>query len=110
MITTCPLCRRGVANTEPIIRTAAGWVCSCCASGDGPARTGETITNHLYHYASVVDGNRRALLLGPYPDHDTALANVEHARRLATVTDGFAVFYAYGTASTNEPRRSRFGV
>lgn len=110
MITTCPVCRNGVSNSEQITHTAAGWVHSCCASGDGPARTGKTITNHLYHYVTARYDSQTAILLGPYPDHETALANVHLGKRLAIAGgDPRADFAGYGTASSNRQLRTAFG-
>lgn len=51
------------------------------------------------YFVSVIDGTRIGYLLGPYPDHATALENVELGRQLAEVNDLFACFYAYGTCS-----------
>jgi hypothetical protein len=113
VISTCPACRLSVANDAAIVRTPVGWVHSECAAGDGPARTGETITNHLRHYVTIQYGDTRPLrgyLLGPYPDHDTALANVQRGKRLALDhSDARAAFSAYGTASSNAVLRTAFG-
>lgn len=44
------------------------------------------------------DGGRHGFLLGPYGDHDAALAKVDLGRSLAVAADPRAHFYAYGTA------------
>ena len=113
MITTCAYCRGGVANDGRIVRTPVGWVHSECASGDGPARTGETVTNHRHWYVSVRDPQsptKRGFLLGPYPDFDTASGHVERGRRLAESADPWSCFYAYGVASSNAELPTVFGV
>lgn len=48
-------------------------------------------------YVSVVDGRRKGLLLGPYDEHEQALANVERAQAESEAVDPFAHFYAFGT-------------
>lgn len=49
------------------------------------------------HYVSVVDGNRRGLLLGPYATRLEAEAHVREGRRLAAKVNSDARWYAYGT-------------
>lgn len=50
------------------------------------------------YYVSVIDGERKAVLAGPYRTHESALADVDIVNRLAqTVGDPGAWFYAYGT-------------
>lgn len=49
------------------------------------------------YYVSVIDGNRKGLLLGPYDDHSDALANVNRARNLAYDADPRSHWYAFGT-------------
>jgi len=51
------------------------------------------------YYVSVRDGNRTGYLLGPYPTHADALANVERGKGLANGANSWAVFYTYGTCS-----------
>lgn len=53
------------------------------------------------YYVSVRDeqSGRYGLLLGPYRDHEEALANVALGRDLANNVNAWAVFYAYGTCS-----------
>lgn len=57
-------------------------------------------------YVSMIDGPRRALLLGPYASHMTALANVKRGRDLAKHRYPFA---AYGTASAPSSLKTAFG-
>lgn len=50
------------------------------------------------YYVSVVDGPRKALLLGPFTNnHQAALDMVEKVRAKAEELDPRAVFYAFGT-------------
>lgn len=52
-----------------------------------------------YYYVSMVDGNRRALLLGPFKnDHRAALAMVNAVKRKAQELDPKAIWYGFGTA------------
>jgi len=62
-----------------------------------------------YFYASVIDGDRKALLLGPYNTHEEAQANVERAKALAEEVDPWAYFYAFGTAGSTRIFPTRFG-
>ncbi len=50
------------------------------------------------YYVSIIDGTRRGLLAGPFPnDHAGALAAVDRVRGVACRLDPKAWFYAYGT-------------
>lgn len=49
------------------------------------------------YYVSVINGNRKGLLLGPYGTHAEALENVPAGRALACKADTWADFYAFGT-------------
>lgn len=49
-------------------------------------------------YASVQDGKRHGLLLGPFATHAEAEAHVTTAAHAAAKIDGFAGFYCFGTA------------
>ena len=50
------------------------------------------------YYVSCVDGDRFALLAGPFrDDHRAALERVDIARKLACELDPRAVFYGFGT-------------
>lgn len=60
-------------------------------------------------YVTVKDGKRYGFLLGPYGTHREALANVARGRDLANGADPRAAFYAFGTASTTDVRRTVFG-
>jgi hypothetical protein len=48
-------------------------------------------------YATAKDGQRAALLLGPFQTHQEALDAVPAARRAAQEVDGRAWFWEYGT-------------
>lgn len=51
------------------------------------------------YYVSVIDGPRRALLLGPFTnDHAAALTMVDKVRTKAEELDPRAVWYAFGTS------------
>jgi len=50
------------------------------------------------YYVSVVDGQRSALLAGPWPTHAAALGAVDVVRNLACELDPRAHWYAFGTA------------
>lgn len=56
-------------------------------------------------YVTVKDGNRTGFLLGPYDNHDEALANVDRGREAAFASDnkGRSWFYSYGTAKMTLP-------
>ena len=49
-------------------------------------------------YVSVINGNRKGLLLGPYDSHQEALDLVEPVRRYIAKIDEWSVFYEFGTA------------
>jgi len=51
-----------------------------------------------YYYVSCEDGGRRALVAGPYVDHETALADVDLVKAEAEQLDSRAIWYAWGTA------------
>lgn len=113
VITTCPHCGRSVATSELITKTRIGWLPTLCCNGEnGPLPTGEAevVSNHPYWYASVCDGSRRGLVLGPYSSYEEAKANVGRANRLASNVDPKAPWYAYGVASSTEPKPSVFGL
>ncbi len=54
------------------------------------------------YFVSMVDGNRRALLLGPLPTHREALDKVEAVRAKAEELNPWAAFYAFGTARLHD--------
>lgn len=57
------------------------------------------------------DGRRRkSLLAGPYGTHAAALAQVRKVTRMANDVDPRAVWYAFGTAGSDEPFKTVFGV
>lgn len=111
MISLCPHCRRSVATGETIVHTRAGWVPSLCCNGEsGPLPSGryENVANHPHFYTSVADGNRAALLTGPFPTYELARDDLFRAKVLAIGSDPRAAFYAYGVASSVEPARVLF--
>jgi hypothetical protein len=65
-------------------------------------------------FVSVIDdsGQKRGLLLGPFPSHAEALANVDRGRKLAERHDARAVFYGFGTAGApvGHIKKTVFGV
>jgi len=58
--------------------------------------------NKHYYYTSVIDGDRKGLLTGPFATHAEALADVPRAKQLAEKADRWAAFYAFGTAGSDE--------
>jgi hypothetical protein len=60
------------------------------------------------YYVSVIDGERRALLAGPWPTHQRALDHVPRVRAKAYEIDARSHWYAFGTART-EPEDVRCG-
>ena len=58
-------------------------------------------TNPGNYYVSVIDGDKKAFLAGPFrDDHKAALDMVAAARKMAEEVDPGAVFYGFGTART----------
>jgi hypothetical protein len=51
------------------------------------------------YFVTVIHGNQKGFLLGPYANHEEAKGNVERARDLAYKADPWSHFYAFGTAS-----------
>ncbi len=54
------------------------------------------------YYVSVLNGGRSALLAGPWPRHEQALAQVEAVRAFACEVDPRGHWYAFGTARLPE--------
>ncbi len=50
-----------------------------------------------HYYVSVRDGPQYGLLLGPYPDHQSALDKVETVRRKVCKLEARAHWYSFGT-------------
>jgi hypothetical protein len=50
------------------------------------------------------------LLLGPFPTIEIAQENGSQAKRLAHNADHRAAWYAYGIASSSEPKPTVFGL
>tara|TARA_X000001382_G_scaffold5654_1_gene4691 strand:- start:146 stop:349 length:204 start_codon:yes stop_codon:yes gene_type:complete len=63
-----------------------------------------------YFYVSVVDGQRKGLAAGPYDTHQEALDKVGIVRDLIQYNNPDAWFWAYGTASTEDVRKTKLGV
>jgi hypothetical protein len=63
-------------------------------------------------FVTVRDAGRTGFILGPYPTHEEAIANVERGRRMAEQANARAVFYAFGTARVTASRlpASVFGL
>lgn len=53
-------------------------------------------------YVSAIDGNRKALVSGPYATHAEALGKVDSVRDEWCELDGRAWFYAWGTARVRQ--------
>ena len=66
----------------------------------------------LDFYVTVLDSGRTGFLLGPYPTHEEAKAQVERGRELANKADPWAGFYSFGTASLPKgtPRKVVFAA
>ena len=56
------------------------------------------------YYVSAIDGDRRALVAGPYQTHGEALGDVEAVQAVAYELDVRSHFYAWGTARTCDDR------
>lgn len=67
-------------------------------------------TDCNFYFVSVVDGRRKALLAGPYLTHDEALLQVAKVSRLAEEADPRSAWYAFGTAGSDLPHKTTFGV
>lgn len=61
-----------------------------------------------YYYASVIDGDRKGLLMGPFDTHQEALDAVPRPKKLAYAADPKAPWYAYGTAGSDDLFPVRF--
>lgn len=57
----------------------------------------EIDTRPGFYYVSVIDGQSRGLLSGPYSTHSEALADVTPAKVVTQMLDPRADFYAFGT-------------
>ena len=63
---------------------------------------GEQHYQEAHYYVSVADGSRVVLALGPFQEHDDALARVDDVRREVQAKwnpDGRAYFYGFGTTA-----------
>lgn len=113
MITNCPHCGRGVANTEAVSRVNGVWYPTACLNGDTSlCLHGPIVTNHLWFYCSVIDPEtrRKALVVGPYDHYDKAEAELRHVTRLVNEVDYRGPWYGYGIASSNTKHQTRFGT
>ena len=54
------------------------------------------------YYVSMVDGNRSALLLGPYATHQEALDDVLRGNDMACKIDPRAHWYGFGTCRLDD--------
>ncbi|KKM99239.1 hypothetical protein LCGC14_1149780 [marine sediment metagenome] len=59
-------------------------------------KRGNWTDNHCF-YVSVVDGNRYALLAGPFKTHKESLDMVDKVKDKGQELDRKGVFYAFGT-------------
>jgi hypothetical protein len=55
-----------------------------------------------FYYVSAIDGNRKALVSGPYETHQQALDKVREVRAAAEKVDPRSFWYAWGTALCEE--------
>jgi hypothetical protein len=67
------------------------------------------MSDHKYYYVTVINGQRKGFLLGPYNTHEEALQNVDKGRELAEQSDSWACHYAYGTAGSDVEIKTVFG-
>lgn len=66
-----------------------------------------------HYYVTVRDAGRTGWILGPYPQHQEAIDNVDRGRDLANDANSRACFYSYGTSRVDpsaEPPKSIFGT
>lgn len=63
-----------------------------------------------YFYVSVIDGDSRALLMGPYLTHAEARKNVYEAKTRAHAQDDRSHFYSFGTAGSHLKLKTLFGI
>lgn len=64
-----------------------------------------------YYWVSAQRGDgRRAIVAGPYPDHDAALADVHRVTLAACRVDDRAWWYAWGTAGSDEMLTAALGA
>ena len=56
----------------------------------------------MAYYVTVIDGSRWAPVVGPFAEHEQALAKVDAAREATYKQDPKSWFYAYGTAKLPE--------
>lgn len=111
MLSCCPRCGRPVANTETLVRVKGVWHPTACGHRLGVPDDVEQVTNHLHFYVSIMDGPRRGLLMGPFPDYDAAKGNILLAKNLAhKANPAQADFAAYGVCSSNTVFKSVFGT
>lgn len=54
------------------------------------------------YYVSAIDGQKHALVSGPYATHEEALALVTPAKNIAERHDARAVWAAFGTCRLND--------
>lgn len=73
--------------------------------------TQEPDTKPGHYYVSVRDGDRTALLLGPFAHHEAALDAVDEVREAGYRVDPKAAFYAFGTCRLPDDDRQpiRYG-
>ncbi len=67
-------------------------------------------TPRKFFYVSAIDGTHRYLIAGPYPDHASAIAKVDHVRAEADKLDPRAWFMAWGTAGSDEEIKTPLGT
>lgn len=62
-------------------------------------------TDDNCYYVSVVDGNKFALLAGPFRTHEAALKMVDKVTEKAQEIDRKSIFYGFGTVKMGNGHR-----
>jgi len=98
----CDGCARGLPVVDGLHRLPDGMPEQACVpDGQGVRK---------FFYVSAIDGTKRYLIAGPYPDHAAALAKVDSVRKTAEEIDPRAVFMAWGTAGSDEEIKTPMGA
>ena len=63
-----------------------------------------------FYVSAIRSAKEKALIAGPYSDHETALAKVRDVARQAEDIDPRAHFWAWGTAGSEVPFTTPMGA